>query len=115
MSENFFEMMLGDDGATASSTNGEAKIVQIAQMTFQATNVIASGTGAVVVVIEASDEKDVAAASRKWVTLGTITLSSTTLSDGFASNAPWALVRARAVTVTPGSTVKCRMSRAGIV
>jgi hypothetical protein len=67
-----------------------------AHHTFQAT---VSGTGAVTatVLIQCSND------GTNWLTLGTITLTGTTsATDGFASAAPWAFVRAN-VTARTGT------------
>jgi hypothetical protein len=67
--------------------------------TFQA---IVAGTGSVsaTVVVEVSSN------NVDWMTLGTITLSGTTrAADGFASRAPWPMVRGN-VTALSGTDAR---------
>ncbi len=62
--------------------------------TFQG---VVTGTGSVTatVLVEVSNDKT------NWLTLGTITLSgTTTASDGFAADAPWAWVRGNVTALT---------------
>jgi hypothetical protein len=65
-----------------------------AKRTFQAT---VAGTGAVTATVLVEITND----GTNWLTLGTITLSGTTSdSDGFAADAPWAQVRGNVSAVS---------------
>jgi hypothetical protein len=80
----------------STSTPATGTSVRVAQTnrTFQAT---VTGTGAVsaTVIVEGSND------NVGWLEIGTITLSGTgSASDGFASNAPWAFVRARCSSIS---------------
>lgn len=75
---------------------GQPTQITGANHTFQG---IVTGTGAVTatVLIQCSND------GTNWLTLGTLTLSgTTTATDGFASAAPWAFVRAN-VTARTGT------------
>ena len=73
---------------------GSSKPQQPAPVTFQAT-VTGSGTVSATVAIEVSNDGD------NFITLGTITLSgTTTATDGFASAANWAVVRANCTAIS---------------
>ena len=62
--------------------------------TFQAT---VAGTGAVSATVKVQVSND----NVNWIDLGTITLSGTTsATDGFASNAPWAYVRGNVTAIS---------------
>lgn len=94
------QLILLQSLVTATST---AEALPAANRTFQATVV---GTGAVTatVIIEATNDQVL------YLTLGTITLSGTTsATDGFASMAPWAGVRAR-ITAISGTGALCTVS-----
>jgi hypothetical protein len=71
------------------------------QATFQAVSTTTAGTGSVTVTIEVSND------GSNWLTLGTISLTPTTsgVSDGFASVAPWANYRSN-VTAISGTGAK---------
>lgn len=61
---------------------------------FQAT---VAGTGAVTATVAIDVSND----GKGWLTLGTITLSGTTLAtDGFVANARWRLARARVTAIS---------------
>ena len=64
--------------------------------TFQASGVTSAGAGAVAVVVQVSND------GVNWLTLGTISLvlSTTTATDGFASDAPWAFVRGNVTSIS---------------
>lgn len=73
---------------------GQATQMAGAHHTYQAT---VSGTGAVTatVLIQCSND------GVNWLLLGTLTLTGTTVaSDGMASAAPWAFVRANLTAIT---------------
>ena len=98
------------NAATAAATGPTFSSLQDGQLdvdarTFQATVV---GTGAVTATVTVSVSND----NTNWLTLGVITLSGTTsATDGFASNAPWAYVRAATGTPTgTGATVTAKMA-----
>lgn len=65
--------------------------------TFQASGFTSAGAGAVDVVIEASNDE-----SLPFVSVGTIslTLSTTPVADGFASDAAWKFWRARVDSIS---------------
>lgn len=89
---------------TAATTGTTCKLPSL-YTTFQATGIMSAGTGAGVVDIEVSnDEVD-------WITMGTISLSlsTTSVTDGFAANANWRYIRAKATTVTANGTVTVTM------
>lgn len=67
-------------------------------MTFQASGATTNGAGAATIVIQVSND------GSNWLTLGTIslTLSTTSSSDGFAADAPWAYIRAN-ITALSGT------------
>jgi hypothetical protein len=74
--------------------------------TFQATGATGSGAGAATVTIEVSDV-DVPTAN-DWIVLGTITLTlgTTSTTDGFASTAAWRKTRANVTAISgTGATV----------
>lgn len=92
--------------AAATATGGWYKRTA-PQATFQAT-VAGSGSVGATIQIEGSNDGATAAATE----LGTITLSGTNSdSDGFASDAAWAFVRAIVTSYTAG-TVTVRMTEA---
>lgn len=90
-------------GTSPSSTSGVARA---GEKTFQA---VVSGTGSVsaTVAIEASND----ATNDGWVTLGTITLpsTSTTVTDGFASQSGWAYYRCN-VTAISGTSATVQVT-----
>jgi len=74
--------------------------------TFQATGSASSGSGSATVEIKVSNDGVV------WLLLGTIslTLGTTATSDGFASDAPWAMARADLTSISgTGATVTVTM------
>jgi len=94
------------DGAT-TATNGSTFQMRRKEATFQAVGSTGSGAGAAVINIEFSND------GTNWITGGTIslTLSTTAVDDGFASDAAWKYVRSdvdsisgtgASVTVTMG-------------
>lgn len=101
------------DGETASGAVGEIRMPTFNRMTFQAVEDVASGTGVSSITIEGSNMEVEDPGDRLWVELGVIGLTSAEPSDGFAINAPWRWVRARATTITPGSTVDVWMGAGG--
>lgn len=64
--------------------------------TFQADGTTSSGTGSATIKVQASNDNS------NWIDLGTITLSLSTTSatDGFTSDAPWAFVRGNVTAIS---------------
>lgn len=64
--------------------------------TFQAHGTTSAGAGAATIVVQVSNNDS------DWITLGTIslTLSTTSSSDGFASDAPWKYVRGNVTAIS---------------
>jgi hypothetical protein len=82
------------DGVLVTGAGNSAGPAQDTPKTFQATVV---GTGAVTatVLVQASNDNS------HWITVGTITLSGTTsATDGFDIEAPWAYFRGNVSAVT---------------
>ncbi len=77
-------------GAAVSTSN---KAEDTYKRSYQASLV---GGGSATVLIQASND------NRTWVTLATITLSSTATSEGFSSEVPWLYVRANVTAVSTG-------------
>lgn len=90
-------------GASPGAWNGHASA---GEKTFQA---VVSGTGSVsaTVVIEVSNDPT----NDGWLTLGTITLpsTSTTISDGFASQSGWGYYRCN-VTAISGTSATVQVT-----
>ena len=92
--------------ATATGAGSAFGPFESASTTFQAAGATSAGSGAATVKIQVSND------GMNWIDLGTITLtlSSTSSSDGFAAFAAWAYVRAN-VTAISGTnaavTVTC--------
>lgn len=83
------------NAATATGASG-SHTIDTANTTYQAAGTTSAGSGAATVVIEVSDNGD------DWLTLGTITLTlgTTSTSDGFASAATWAFARANVTAIS---------------
>lgn len=83
------------DAATATGA-GNVATLDTVDLTFQAAGTTSSGSGSATVVIQVSDNNS------DWLTLGTITLTlgTTSTSDGFASAATWAFVRANVTAIS---------------
>jgi hypothetical protein len=66
------------------------------RVTFQAVGAVSTSTGAATIAVQVSND------NANWLTLGTITLALTTTSssDGFASDAPWAFVRGNVTAIS---------------
>lgn len=80
----------------AGTATGKA---QGGMKTFQAT---VSGTGAVTATVLVQVSND----NTNWITLGTISLSGTTsATDGFASEAPWAYYRGNVTAISGTSAI----------
>ena len=82
--------------ATGSAYQIDRRINGNQKRTFQASGTTSSGSGAATILIEVSNDET------NWLTLGTITLTLGTSSttDGFTSDAPWAFVRARVSAIS---------------
>jgi len=80
---------------TATGAGNSVRSIRGAS-TFQASGSVASATGAATIAVQVSDD------NINWLTLGTITLALTTTSssDGFASDAPWAFVRGNVTAIS---------------
>lgn len=77
-----------------SSFEVDRKIKEPSKATYQVTVV---GTGAVTATVKIEVSND----DSNWLTLATITLSGTTsATDGFASDAPWAYRRANVTAIS---------------
>ena len=107
MDTNLYE--LSRNLITAAAVTGAGAALDVRgkpSMTFQASGATSAGAGAATVKIQVSND------GTNWVDLGTITLtlSSTSSSDGFAAFAAWAYVRAN-ITAISGTnaavTVTC--------
>lgn len=71
-----------------------------AKRTFYANGTTSAGVGAATILIEVSDVDS--ASNGDWITAATITLTlgTTTTSDGFASDAAWRFVRSRITAIS---------------
>jgi hypothetical protein len=83
---------------TTTGAGAAADDVDKALRTYQAYGQTTAGSGAATIKVQGSND------NTNWVDLGTITLTltTTTVSDGFASNAPWKYVRGN-VTALSGT------------
>ncbi len=92
---------------TATATGQPFSFDDNASGTFQAKGTTSAGAGASVVSIQVSND------TSNWITAGTIslTLATTSSSDGFAITAPWAFVRAKIDSISgTGASVTVLMS-----
>ena len=74
--------------------------------TFQADGTTSAGAGAATILIQVSNDNS------NWITMGTITLTlaTTSSSDGFTSDAPWRYVRANVSAISgTDASVNVRM------
>jgi hypothetical protein len=92
--------------ATATSTGQAFSFDDNTSATFQASGIMSAGSGTAVVSIQVSNDLT------NWLTAGSIslTLSTTSTSDGFAITAPWAWVRAKVDSISANGTVTTLMS-----
>lgn len=86
------------NGVTATGAGGsfeiDRRIKESAKATYQAT---VTGTGAVSATVKVQVSND----DSNWIDLGTITLSGTTSdTDGFSSDAPWAYRRGNVTAIS---------------
>ncbi len=75
---------------TATTTINECIPISGGRMTFQGYGTTTAGSGAAVITVQGTDDQTRA----NWVTLGTITLTlgTTSTTDGFMSDQAWLLV-----------------------
>jgi hypothetical protein len=93
--------------ATATGASAAFQVRYANRMTFQASGTTTAGAGAATVKIQVSND------GANWLDLGTIslTLSTTSSSDGFAAEAPWQFVRANITAISgTGASVNVQMS-----
>jgi len=83
---------------TGTPQNVQALRIPTDNKTFQASGRTTSSTGSTAVVVEVSND------NVNWITMGTIslTLGTTTTTDGFVSSANWTYVRGRVSSITAG-------------
>jgi len=96
------------DAATATGAGGSRELHNAgnANATFQADGTTSSGAGSATIDVEVSNN------GVNWDTMGTITLTlaTTTSSDGFASNASWKYVRGNVTAISgTGAAVSLTM------
>ena len=92
--------------ATATGAGASAGPAGAGRKTFQAT---VAGTGSVYATIDIEVSND----NSNWMTMGTITLSGTTsATDGFVSDEPWAYHRAN-VTAISGTSATVNVIATG--
>ncbi len=86
--------------AHTTATAGTAKWLYGKKHTFQAKGTTSSGSGAATIIVEVSNADTPTEAD--WITMGTITLTlgTTSTSDGFNKDAPWKWVRARVSAIS---------------
>lgn len=84
------------ENATGTATGGSKNPVYKGSISLQAKGQTTSGAGAADVVVEVSNDNS------NWVAMGTIslTLSDTTTSDGFVSDARWPYIRGRVDSIS---------------
>lgn len=82
--------------ATVTGAGSALNVLGTHNMTFQAVGATSSGAGSATIKIQISND------GTNWLDLGTITLTlaTTTSSDGFASYASWAFVRANVTAIS---------------
>ena len=70
--------------------------VPTSRLSFQAYGTTSSGSGTAVISVQVSND------GSNWLSLGTIslTLGTSSTSDGFVDDAPWAFVRGNITTLT---------------
>jgi len=108
MSDNTYIMLksVTATGAGASVQNPTYSSPVVAK-TFQASGAVSASTGAATIAVEVSNDNS------NWLTLATIslTLGTSSTSDGFASVAPWAYMRGN-VTAISGTNAAVSLTMA---
>ncbi len=93
--------------ATATGAGSHIRMRFSDRITFQAYGTTTAGAGAATIKIQVSNNET------DWLDLGTIslTLSTTSSSDGFAAEAPWQYVRANVTAISgTGASVSVKAS-----
>ena len=87
-----------DAGVTTAPTTCTRIYKDAPKATIQASGSTTAGSGSATIVIEVSND------DTNWITAGTITLTlgTTSTTDGFTTDAPWKYIRAR-VTALSGT------------
>ena len=82
--------------AVIATGTGESRRPIRRELTFQAVGITSAGAGSATIDVEVSNDGD------NWEVAGTITLtlSTTSSSDGFASNAPWKFVQGNVTAIS---------------
>lgn len=89
-----------------TSTGAGTAYAMGGKRTFQASGATTAGAGAATIKIQVSND------NANWLDLATIslTLSTTTATDGLAADAPWGYVRANVTAISgTGASVTVRM------
>lgn len=98
------------DAVTATGA-GSVLVNFFERRTFQAIGHTSAGVGAATVEVQASNDPNEAEAT--WITIGTmsLTLGTTKVTDGFASDAPWRKIRGKVTALSgTGATVTLLMA-----
>ena len=89
--------------ATTASQTGPVQNIQTLKIlqhnrTFQATGQTTTSTGAAVINVEVSNDNS------NWILMGSIslTLGTTTTTDGFVAQANWTYIRGKVSSITSG-------------
>jgi len=93
--------------ATTTGAGAALPVRYANRMTFQAFGTTTAGAGAATIKIQVSNN------GANWLDLGTIslTLSTTSSSDGFAAEAPWQFARANVTAISgTGASVSVKLS-----
>lgn len=101
-------VLLSNATTTVTGTPQNVQTLRIPQdnKTFQASGQTTASTGATAVLVEVSNN------NANWITMGTITLTlgTSTTTDGFVSSANWTYVRGRVASISgTGATVSLFM------
>jgi hypothetical protein len=98
---------------TTTSRGDKHKPFKTPKRSFQAYGATSAGAGSVTVEIYGSNLEDPDTSTESdWVLVGTITLvlSTTRVSDGFTTDAPWKFVKARVSAIAgTNAAVSCYM------
>lgn len=93
--------------ATTTGAGSASQIRYANRITFQGYGTTTAGAGAATIKIQVSNN------GTDWLDLGTIslTLSTTSSSDGFAAEAPWQYARANVTALSgTGASVSVKLS-----